>query len=134
MRFFFDNNMAPSHAEGLDALSSPGGNAVVHLKDKFSNRSVADDVWLSTLGSEGGWVVVSNDLRIWTTPHLREAWRRSGLTVFFLVDSWGNLPYWDKTIALVRAWPSILQVANAVAPGSAFEVPRPPRALKQLRT
>lgn len=133
MRFFFDNNMSPCHALALDALSSPAGSSVVHIKDKFRNRSVADEVWLATLGSEGGWVVVSNDLRIWKTPHLREAWRRSKLTVFFLVDSWGNMSYWDKSVALVRAWPSMLQVAGAMASGSAFEVPKPPRALKQLR-
>ena len=133
MRFFLDNNMAPGHARALNALSEDHGTTVVHLKDRYEDRAVGDDVWLSELGKEGTWNVLSADQRIWTTPHLRAAWRQSGLTVFFLVDSWGNLAYWDKTVALVRAWPNILKIASAVAPGAAYEVPRPPRPLKQLR-
>lgn len=133
MRFFFDNNMAPSHAEAISALSADFGASAVHLKNRFQDRSVKDEIWLSELGKEGNWVVISNDHRIWKTPHLREAWRKSGLTVFFFVDSWGNLPYWEKAIWLVRAWPQVLQVAKAVAPGAAYEVKRPPRPLVQLR-
>lgn len=133
MRFFFDNNLSPNHAAALDALCSGVGCSVVHLKEKFPDRSVPDQVWLGTLGAEGDWVVVSSDYRIWTTPHLREAWRSAKLTAFFLVDSWGNLGYWDKAQALVRAWPNILKVAEAVAAGAAYEVCRPPRQLRQLR-
>lgn len=133
MRFFFDNNMAPSHAVAFDALSECFNSSVVHLKDKFKNRAVPDDAWLASLREEGNWVVVSADKRIWTTPHLREAWRKSGLTIFFMVDSWGNLGYWDKAQWLFRQWPGIFRVANSVAAGAAYEVPRPPSQLVQLR-
>jgi hypothetical protein len=41
--------------------------------------------------AEGGWVVLSADRRIHRNRLEREAWRQSGLVVFFLTSQWRRL-------------------------------------------
>jgi hypothetical protein len=85
------------------------------------------------LGQEGDWIVISGDIRIWKNPHEKEAWRASGLTVFFLTSSWSKQRLWEKAWRLIRWWPRIIELATIVEAGAAYEVPLKYGAKGKLR-
>jgi hypothetical protein len=121
LKFLFDNNLPPSLARGLAALShgEPGVESVIALRDKF-RPNTRDEEWLTELAAEGGWVVVSID-RFRKSAAERELIRRQGLTVFVLDPQWTK-PYWTQAAQLVQWWPKILEVARLTS-RSALRVP-----------
>jgi hypothetical protein len=121
LKFFIDNCLPPRWAPALSALATPEEFEVTHLRTKFSN-TISDVDWIQKLSAEGGWTIISGDVRITKSVHEREAWLRSGLTAFFLVKGW-NFEFWDKTARIVRWWPRILEQARMVQPGAGFYVP-----------
>jgi hypothetical protein len=121
MKFFVDNCLPPRWGPALTALSDPGKFQVVHLRQKF-NADISDIDWISALASEGGWTILSGDLRITKLRHEREAWLASGLTAFFLVKGW-DFDFWEKTSRIVRWWPRILEQSGMIQPGAGFLVP-----------
>jgi PIN domain-containing protein len=125
VRFFLDNNLSPAFPPALSHLSQADGCTVQHLSEKFK-RNIPDEEWLPELSKEGGWVVVSGDLRIFKSPHLRRIWIESKLTAFFLAKGWMNKPFWEQAWWLVRWWPHIMNQASLMTPGYGFEVPAKP--------
>jgi PIN domain-containing protein len=125
VKFFIDNNLCPAFAPALTSLSAQEGCTVTHLSERFK-RNIKDEEWLPILSSEGDWVVVSGDLRIFKLPHLRAIWIGSKLTTFFLAKGWTNKPFWEQAWWLVRWWPAIMKQAELVTPGFGFEVPAKP--------
>jgi hypothetical protein len=123
LKVFFDNNLSPHLAHALDVLLGPEGDQVVHLTDRF-RRDTEDREWLGALGGEGGWVVISADRRIHRSRIEREAWRRSGIVVFFLGAQWARLRTLEIAWRLLRWWPRIEEQARIVSPPAAFELPR----------
>jgi hypothetical protein len=66
----------------------------------------------------------------------QEALRRSGLIVFMLARAWSSQQHWSQAAALVRWWPKIIEQAQLVTGGAAFEVPfgfSGKKRLKQMR-
>ena len=122
MRFFVDNNIAPAIARALHALADYDDHEVYHLKDKF-DRATNDEVWLTTLAQEGGWVILSGDHRITKRPHERQAWLESGLTAFFLAKRWMTTGFHQQAWMLVRWWPEIFAQAARVESGTGFLIP-----------
>jgi hypothetical protein len=122
LKVFFDNNLSPYLAHALDVLLGPEGDRVVHLTDRFS-ADTEDRVWMTALGDERGWIVISADRRIHRNRLERDAWRRSGLVVFFLSPQWHRLRSTDIAWRLLRWWPRIRDQAGIVAPPAAFELP-----------
>ena len=100
MKFFFDNNLPARLAKALNALAEPD-HSVVHLKDRFS-ANTADEVWLSQLGSEEDWVIISGDQRILKNPHELKAWKAARHTTFFLKKAWMALGFWDQAQKMVK--------------------------------
>jgi hypothetical protein len=123
VKFFIDNNLPPSWGPALTALArNEGDHTVTHIRDKFPTD--IDDVdWINALASEGGWVIISGDVRISRNKTEREAWLRSNLVAFFLSKTWSNHKFWDKTWRIVRWWPQIIQQASLVSPPAGFEIP-----------
>jgi hypothetical protein len=135
VKFLCDANISPHLARALNFLSHPEGHVVVHLKEKFDQRT-ADIEWISSLADEGGWAVVTRDRAMSRHPVEQEVLRRSGLTVFMLAKAWGSQDHWNIAAALVRWWPKILEQAVLVEGGAAFEVPfgfSGKKRLKQIR-
>jgi len=132
LKVFLDNNLSPHLAHALDTLLGPEGDQVVHLSDKF-DRQIADKDWIEALASEGGWVVISADRRIFRNPLEREAWRRSRLVVFFLAPQWRKARSIEIAWHLIRSWPLIREGAGIVEPPAAFEVPFSSGKLRVLR-
>jgi PIN domain-containing protein len=126
LRLFLDNCLSPHQAKALDALSETDGHKVVHLKEKFA-RNTPDEVWIPQLASQGEWVIVSGDMRIFKSRLLRQVWRDAKLTTFFLGKGWMNQAFWDQAWWLVRWWPRILQQAEVAGQGTGFEVPAKPQ-------
>jgi len=120
VRFFFDNNLAPKLAKSLQVLVEPE-HQVVHLKDRFSSNA-PDEVWIDALSAEEAWIIISGDLRIRKNPHVMEAWKAAGHTVFFLKPGWINLSLWTQTWKFVKCFPDIVRAAKKARRGSEFFV------------
>ncbi|MGD9944371.1 MAG: hypothetical protein AB7L76_05510 [Burkholderiaceae bacterium] len=123
MKFFLDNNLPPAWAEGLSGLSSRETPPILvqSLRGKFK-ANTPDHEWIRALDVEGGWCVLSQDRFGKGNPE-REALRRSKLIVFRLEATWSKHGYWDKTQALVKWWPRILEQARLLEGGAVIEVP-----------
>lgn len=122
MKFFLDNCLPLRWAPALSHLAGVSEYPVTHLRDKFP-ADAKDIDWIATLAGEGGWTIISGDIRITKLRHEREAWLRSGLTAFFLAKGWMNLPLWDQTWRIVRWWPDVIKQAGLVRPGAGFVIP-----------
>jgi len=120
VKFFFDNNLPPDLARGLNLLRSSFGEEIVHLKDKFKNASIADEQWLRTLTEEGNWSVISSD-RFRKSPGERQAIRHPKLNVFLFAKSLHKKKLWEKTKIVVGQWENISNIAGASA-GGVYEV------------
>lgn len=132
MRFFADNNIAPSIADALNVLSQKEGVDVVALRQKFDRRTT-DAVWLAKLSQEGDWVVLSGDFSITRKPHERLAWQESGLTCFFLQAGWLHIPFWQQAWKLVKWWPDVIETARRFESGHSFLIPVRGSKIKILR-
>lgn len=128
MKFLIDNNLAPPLARSLNELSRPA-HEVVHVRAKF-RHDTPDVEWLAALGNEGGWAVITQDIRLRRNKHELEAIRSAGLTVFCLAPAWTHRPFWEKAWRLVRRWPEIVGQATRVEPGLWYVVPIRYRCLR----
>ena len=122
MKFLLDNNLAPPLAEALHALSKRDGHGVVHLREIF-DPTTPDVEWITSLGEQGGWVILSEDRRIVKNRHEREALRRAAMTTFVLAKAWAHQAFWPKASRLIGWWPHIMRQAEMVEAGAIFEVP-----------
>lgn len=123
MRFFLDNCMAPGHAEGLQAFS------------KAQEHEIADTTdleWISALGREREWIIISGDVRITRNPAERAAWYESGLTAFFFGDGWSSARYWKQAAELVTWWERITETAKRYPNGHGFILPKGGKQMRQI--
>ena len=118
MKLFFDNNLSPRLARGLDALVQPD-HRVTHLKDRFA-ANTADEAWMRELAREPDWIIVSGDLQIRKNPHEVRAWQQAGHTTFFLKKGWIDLPFWDQAWKFVKVFPELVATAEKAKKGAAF--------------
>ena len=121
MKFLLDRYMAVRHARALNALTEPE-HSFVHINDRFGAAS-RDSDWIGELASEGGWVVLSGDVRAGQSAHECSAWRDSGLAIFFLTRGWANLPALEQHAKLALLLPKIIARAENASPGCGFTVP-----------
>lgn len=122
MRFFLDNNLSPRYARALDELEGSRGHEVVHLKSKY-DQTTPDEAWMSGLGREGNWIVITSDYRITKNPHEIAAWKESKLTVFFLRTSWFDITFWEQAAKLVKLWPAIVAASERTPQSTQYIVP-----------
>ena len=120
MRFFLDNCLPIRNARALHEMVKPE-HSFTHLQDKFL-ANTKDEVWIRTLGNEGGWVVISGDYRIGKSAHERQAWHESGLTIFFLSKGWTNITPLQQHSKLASILEKIIEGAERAAAGSGFTV------------
>ena len=81
-----------------------------------------DEDWVRALVQEDEWIVISGDHRIDRNPHLRQAWRQSGLIVFFLSKAWTTIPPLQQHSKLALILSAIIERAQRAAPGSGFSI------------
>jgi PIN like domain len=127
-----DNNLSPLLAKAIDILVAPDGHRVVALRESFP-ANTKDAEWIEALGREGGWTVLSGDIRITRRPAERLAWHRSRLKGFFLAPGWSKMTNIEKTAKLLLWWPKLVAQELLVGPGAVFQVPvNPGSRLSQL--
>ena len=120
MKFFFDNNLAPKIAKGLNGFVSPD-HQVIHLKERLPGYT--DDVkWMLELAQEKNLIIITADVRIGKNPQEIEAWKQAGHTIFFLKPGWTDMPFWVQAQKFVKCFPSIIEKARHAERGSSFIV------------
>jgi hypothetical protein len=120
VRFFFDNNLAPKIARGLNEFVSPE-HQVVHLTERF-HADAGDAEWMMELGKEEGWIIVTADIRIGKNPHEIAAWKQAGHTIFFLKSGWLKLAFWEQAQKFVKCFPELIKTAAGAKRGESFMV------------
>lgn len=119
MNFFFDNNLSPDLAHGLQHLRQSFGESIIHLRDRYPDN-VADAEWLNELASEGGWSVISGD-RFKKNPAERNAVRNPRLNVFIMAKGFVKKRSWERTKIMIAQWEDISATASATQ-GGVYEV------------
>jgi hypothetical protein len=120
VKFFFDNNLAPKIAKGLNGFVSPD-HKVIHLKEQFPANT--DDVdWMRKLAQEEDLIIVTADVRIGKNPQEIEAWKQAGHTIFFLKPGWTDMLFWVQAQKFTKCFPSIIEKARFAKRGSSFTV------------
>jgi PIN like domain len=106
LKFFFDQNLPPAVARALSALYEPGGHTVVHKNEKFPDRSILnDEEWITTLASEGEWIIVTRDRRMRRKRVHYAVLRQAALTAFFLQPAWDRIKSLELSHGLIHRWP-----------------------------
>lgn len=121
MKLLVDNNLPSALAQGLAAFFAPE-DQIIHIKDKFGTGSLPDVEWITALGNEGGWSILSADIRIAKKRPSRELLLRSNLIGFFLAPSMDKHPIHEKAARLLMRWMDLRAIANSTQRG-VFEVP-----------
>ncbi len=120
MKFFFDNNLAPKIAKGLNDFVTPD-HEVIHLRELF-RADTGDVEWMEKLASEDNLIIVTADVNIGKNPHEITAWKKAGHTIFFLKKGWLNLQFWEQAHKFVKCFPQIIEKAKAAKRGTSFFV------------
>jgi len=131
LKVLFDNNLPPRIARAINAIVEPE-DTVIALREKFS-PDATDVEWITALGQEGGWVVVSGDRRISKNRAEREAWRASKLTGFFLSKGLQKASVFKLTARLLLLWEVMRTQHALVEAGAIFELPMRSSKLRQIK-
>lgn len=103
-------------ARGLHALFD-GDHQVVALRDKFDRPGVTDAEWIDALGREGGWAVLSGDMRIAKKRPSREMFLRAGLVGFFPLPAVLALPLTRQAARVLTVWPALVDLRRVTERG-----------------
>lgn len=120
MTFFFDNNLAPKLAHGLNQMVEPDHH-VEHLTDRFPGNT-EDATWMNALSNRLDLIIVTADVRIRRNPHEVKAWQAAGHTIFFLKPGWTDLRFWEQANKFTKCFPELIEQAERAEQGSAFIV------------
>lgn len=121
MKLLFDNNISPKVARAINELISPH-NLAVPLRDKFP-EDTKDIDWIAGLGEEGGWSVVSGDLRITKNKAERAAWLQTDLVGFFMESAMARLPPLEQTARILLRLPTIETQISLIRGPALFTLP-----------
>lgn len=122
MKVLFDENLPGLLAESVQVLARDEPYEVHHVIP-WLGKGTSDVNWMKAVGSEGGWIVISNDHHIATRPHEIAAWRQHGVIGFVLPKAFNQMRFWDKAAFLIRWWEAIMDAAGAAKPGDMHFVP-----------
>lgn len=116
-----DNNLPPVLARGFSGLFAPT-HEVIHIREKFGVSNLTDEEWIVRLATEGGWSVLTGDIRIAKKRPSRELFLRSDLVGFFLSPAMDKYTVREKTARLLMRWDDLVSIANTTQRG-VYEVP-----------
>jgi hypothetical protein len=119
LKLLIDHNLSPRLAKSLQPLFDE--HQIVSLRDCFP-PAVADADWIARLDKEGGWAVLTKDLRIKTRPHERTALDRSRVVYFFLAGAWRKYTVQETAARLIRLVPKMAAQTDLADRGR-FELP-----------
>jgi hypothetical protein len=122
VKLLFDHNISPKVARAINELIRGDQSIAIPLRDKFPVDSTDLD-WISRLGNEGGWAVVSGDRRIAKNKAEKAAWLRTDLVGFFLEPALAQLEPREQTWRLIRWLPIIEQQLAIIGGPALFALP-----------
>lgn len=111
MKFFFDNHFSPKLTEFLNKLAVEDKHEIVHLRDKFA-EDTPDKDWITGLAGEGGWIIITADIRIRKNPAERAALESSGLTWFFFPKGFMGIDRWEQSWRTIKIFPDIIKCSE----------------------
>jgi|SRR5690606_14463312 len=120
MKLMVDNDLPFRLAHALQCIFPD--HEIVALRDKFGRTNLRDEEWITALGAEGDWSVISADRRITRNPVQRNAFLGAGLVGFFFSASLKKAPLASQAARLLSLWPEICAQAQLNRNGC-FEVP-----------
>jgi hypothetical protein len=119
LRLLLDHNLSPRIAQALAVLFPE--HEIVALRDRFHPKSTDID-WITALDRDGGWAVMTQDLRIRTRPHERLAMDRARIVFFFLDGAWGRYDVPETAARLIRLLPK-MAAQSALTESGRFDLP-----------
>lgn len=120
MKVLVDENLPARLARALDHLFP--FDHVISVSDRFGTGAKDID-WITQLGSESGWIVISGDRRITRNHAERAAFRQAQLTGFFLSKGLLKAKTEKQAQKIIGHWENMRVLANTLKHGSTFEVP-----------
>lgn len=108
---YIDENFSHHLADGFDIFQQHLNSKekiqikILSIKTAFG-KGVKDEVWIPLVGKENG-IVITQDLKIQTTRHQNELYKKHGLGVFFFKSPSGGYTFWDMVEQLVKRLPEI---------------------------
>ncbi len=126
-----DNNLPPRLAVVLHTVFETDGDTVVALRSKFGLSNLKDEEWITKLGREGRWAVISADMRIAKRRPSRELFIGQGLVGFFLSSSLQKRPLYLQAARILYLWPAMRDQHRLNANGC-FEVPISGNRFRQI--
>lgn len=130
MKVLVDENLPPALARALNALFA-GKHEIIHIRDRYG-PGVKDIQWISDLGAEGRWIVISGDRRITRNKAEHNAFRASNLVGFFLSSGLYKSPVIKQMERILALWQAIETQSSIVQGGAMFELPMTSTRLKQI--
>ncbi len=121
VKVLFDHNMPPVIARSLNELIKADGHEAVALRKKF-RTNISDIDYYSELGKEGGWIVISKDVKQIKKPAERDAILRSGVMVFYLMPAVGKQRVNEQAATIIWQWDKILKQYE-LSEGGLFALP-----------
>jgi hypothetical protein len=115
LRLLIDHNLSPRIARALDAIYSDL-HEIVALREKF-NCAIDDVSFIHALDAEGGWTVLTRDLRIRSRPHERAALDRSRVLFFFIDGAWKKYSVAETAARLIMLLPKMAQQSDLADQG-----------------
>jgi hypothetical protein len=120
LKLLIDHNLSPRLARCLHALFDDE-HTIVPLRERFAPNAPDID-WITALGAEGGWAVLTKDLHIRTRPHEKAALDRSRVVYFFLAGAWHKFTVQETAARLIRLIPKMAAQTDLADRGR-FELP-----------
>lgn len=120
MKLMVDNDLPHRMADALQCIFID--DEIISLRAKFGRCNVKDRDWITALGNEGGWAVVSADRRITRNRVERHAFLAAGLVGFFFSSSLKKSRIEIQTARLLTIWPEMTAQASLVRSGC-FQIP-----------
>lgn len=111
IKIYIDENFAPQLANGLDIfqqhlnLKEKIKIEVLSIKEVFG-QGVQDEDWIPIAGKEKAFII-TQDLRIQTTRHQNELYKKYGLGVFFFKPPSNGYSFWEMVEQIIKRWPEI---------------------------
>ena len=119
MKLLLDHNLSPRIARALAILFED--DQIVALRDGF-REDAPDREWLGSLDQEGGWAVLTKDLRLRTRPEERVVLDRVKIVFFFLAGAWKKFSVTETAARLIRLVPK-MAAQTELADRGRFELP-----------
>jgi PIN like domain len=119
VKLFADHNLSPAIARSLQHLFPEHSFAALCYRFPVN---ISDTDWMAKLDQEGGWAVLTKDIRIQHRPHERLALDRSKIVFFFLDGAWRKYAVPETAARLIRLVP-LMSKQVEIAERGRFDLP-----------